>query len=58
MKLPNGLPSPVGMTRQEILEVLLREEYGVLPPAPMTLEVEEVSRNKRSGYVSACGGDR
>ncbi len=31
--LPEGLPSPCGKSRNELLEVLLREEYGFLPEA-------------------------
>lgn len=47
MELCNCLPSPVGLTRQEILDLLLREEYGFLPPVPERLEVEELSVNQR-----------
>lgn len=47
MKLPNALPSCLGLSRQEILGLLLREEYGFLPPAPEALEVEVLSDNKR-----------
>lgn len=47
MELWNNLPSPMGLTRQEILDLLLREEYGFLPPAPEALEVEELSVNQR-----------
>ena len=47
MKLPASLPSPLTLPRQEITDLLLQEEYGFLPPAPTSLEVEEVSCNKR-----------
>ena len=47
MDLCNRLPSPVGLSRQEILQLLLKEEYGFLPPAPKALEVEETGYNKR-----------
>ena len=40
MKLPDNLPSCAGLSRQEILQLLLKEEYGFLPPAPKALEVE------------------
>ena len=45
--LPKNLPSPVGMSKDRILELLLREEYGFLPPAPLSVTAEEVSRNVR-----------
>ena len=47
MELLNKIPSPIGMTRSDILELLLKEEYGFLPPAPETVDVEELSCNKR-----------
>lgn len=47
MKLPEFLPSCQGLSRQEILRLLLKEEYGFLPPAPKALEVEETGCNKR-----------
>jgi hypothetical protein len=47
MELCSKLPSPVGMTRPALLDLLLREEYGFLPPAPKALEVEETGYNKR-----------
>jgi len=47
MMLPNNLPSPVGMSRQEIVDLLLREEYGYLPPAPISVQIEELSYNRR-----------
>lgn len=34
------LPSPIGMSRDKILDLLLKEEYGYLPPAPEQLTVE------------------
>ena len=47
MELCSKLPSPVGMTRHDILDLLLREEYGFLPPAPTALEVEETNYDRR-----------
>lgn len=47
MNLPKQLPSPLGMSREEIVDLLLREEYGYLPPAPLSWSVEEESRNPR-----------
>lgn len=43
----NTLPSPLGMDRQQLLELLLREEYGFLPPAPLSLTAEEIKLNKK-----------
>ena len=34
------LPSPSGKKKEELLEILLREEYGYLPPAPANVQVE------------------
>ena len=47
MELCSKLPSPVGMTRPALLDLLLREEYGFLPPAPKALEVEETNYDRR-----------
>ena len=47
MELCSKLPSPVGLSRQEILQLLLKEEYGFLPPAPTALEVEETNYDRR-----------
>ena len=43
LRLPSNLPSPIGMKKVEILELLLREEYGFLPPEPKRLDVQEES---------------
>ena len=43
MELLKKLPSPIGLTHEQILETLLTQEYGFLPPAPEKLEVEETS---------------
>ena len=34
MELLNRLPSLEGLTKQEILDTLLREEYGRIPARP------------------------
>lgn len=47
MNIFNKLPSPVGLSREEILEILCREEYGYPPPRPTSVEaevLEEISR--------------
>lgn len=43
----NMLPSPLGMDRQQLLELLLREEYGFLPSAPLSLTAEEIKFDKK-----------
>lgn len=47
MNLPQGLPAVCGKTKEELLEVLLREEYGFLPPAPDAISVEVESVDKK-----------
>lgn len=49
MKLPFSLPSPLGMTREEIVTLLLSEEYGFLPPKPEEVFVTEVETDERFG---------
>ncbi len=41
-----SLPSPVGCSHEEILNLLLEEEYGHLPKGERTFSVEEISRDK------------
>ena len=45
MKLLQNLPSPLGMKREEILELLLREEYGYLPEKPLSVEAYTVKKD-------------
>ena len=45
MDVLKTLPSPLGMNREQILELLLREEYGFLPPAPLNLKAEVLSED-------------
>lgn len=42
-----SLPSPLGMDRQRLLELLLQEEYGALPSAPNSLTAEEIKCDKK-----------
>ena len=51
MELLNRLPSPDGMSREEIVDLLCREEYGYLPARPDAVEAELVSRDR-----SFCAG--
>lgn len=43
MKYPKGLPSPDGLKKEEIIDLLLTEEYGFLPPAPLSVTAQVVS---------------
>ena len=47
MKLPHGLQNVANMTKAEMLELLLHEEYGYLPPAPLSVRYEVTSEDKR-----------
>lgn len=47
MKLPEGLQEIQSMTKAEMLELLLREEYGYLPPAPRAVRYEVVKQDNR-----------
>ncbi len=49
MKMPFSLPSPLGMTREAIVNLLLSEEYGFLPPKPEEIFVSEVEKDERFG---------
>ena len=46
MKLPKNLPSPIGLSREEILDLLYREEYGYPPPPPTSVTAEVVKEEK------------
>ena len=37
MELLKKLPSPVGLSHEEIMEILYREEYGYPPPPPTSV---------------------
>lgn len=43
----HSLPSPIGMSRAEILDLLLREEYGILPTAPRSVTGEVIRVDKK-----------
>ncbi len=43
MDFPQGIPMPDRLTKQEILDILIREEYGKLPPEPTEITAREVS---------------
>ena len=47
MDVLKKLPSPVGLSREEILEILYREEYGYPPAPPVSVTAEVV---KEEGY--------
>ncbi len=51
MKPFENIPMPQGMAKKEILEMLLREEYGYLPEKPLDMTVETVSTDH-----SFCAG--
>lgn len=46
MNLFENMPSPVGMSRDEIVSLLLNEEYGNLPMGTRSYRVEELSRDR------------
>ncbi len=52
MILPDGLPNPKDLRIEEIRELLQKEEYGYLPPAPLKLEA---SLESKAAY-SFCAG--
>ena len=41
------LPSPLGLSREQLLEILLGEEYGTLPPAPIAVTAEQIAFDKK-----------
>ena len=47
MKLPGGLQKINSMTKAEMVELLLHEEYGYLPKAPLSVRYEVVEEDKR-----------
>ena len=42
MDVLNKLPSPIGLSREEILAILCREEYGDIPPRPTAVKAEVI----------------
>lgn len=47
MRFPKELPDVCGLEKKEIVDVLLREEYGYLPAAPVRVSAELLSKDKR-----------
>ena len=47
MQLPENLPMPNDMTKSEIVTLLLKEEYGLLPTTPETVTAETVDIDTR-----------
>lgn len=45
MEMIKGLPMPDGLKKSDIIELLLREEYGFLPPAPDSVSAEVESHD-------------
>ena len=45
-KMIDKLPSPMGRSKREIMDILLREEYGYLPPRPSSVSVTLDKRDK------------
>lgn len=41
------LPSPMGKSKKEIMDVLLREEYGYLPPRPVSVSATLHKKDKK-----------
>ena len=41
-----SIPSPVGLSHDELLNILLKEEYGFLPEGERSFSVQEISRDK------------
>lgn len=42
----NSIPSPLGRKKEELIEILLTEEYGFLPEAPEAVTAEVISREE------------
>lgn len=51
MQLLKELPSPLDLSKKEIIDILLHEEYGYLPPSPISVHADEKSCDK-----SFCAG--
>lgn len=47
MQYPAGLPDVCGLEKKEIVDILLREEYGYLPPSPSSVRAEVRSIDKK-----------
>ncbi len=47
LTFPKGLPDVCGLEKKEIVDLLLRGEYGYLPEKPLSVRAELVERDKR-----------
>ncbi|MBQ4141215.1 MAG: hypothetical protein IJD70_07765 [Clostridia bacterium] len=47
LTLPKGLPDVCGLEKKEIVDLLLREEYGYLPEKPHSIRAELLEHDKR-----------
>lgn len=47
MELLKKLPSPMGLEKKALLEMLLKEEYGYLPARPYEVTAEDVAYDKK-----------
>ncbi len=47
MTFLKGLPDVCGLEKKEIVDLLLREEYGYLPPKPVSISAELIEKDKR-----------
>ena len=47
MELLKKLPNPMGLDKKEILDLLLREEYGYLPARPYEVTAEEIALDRK-----------
>ena len=47
MEILHQLPDPAALSKQEIIALLLREEYGFLPARPHTVTATVEAENKR-----------
>ena len=62
MQYPAGLPDVCGLEKKEIVDILLREEYGYLPPLPDSISwtsetvVQRFCANKASIYKVIAKG--
>ena len=51
MKIPSNLPNPINISKEEIIDTLLKEEYGYLPKRPYSVTAE-----LESSDVKFCAG--
>ena len=57
LKLPEGLPMPDGMSKPELLELLLTQEYGFPPEPPLSVHGEETGADAIGAEADLCGGE-